>query len=56
MKITNYKEEAEAEERLERLRKRQDELQNELWPLQTDINEVEDAIADYNMEQSALDE
>lgn len=56
MKITNYKEQEEAEKYLARLEGQMKELNDKMWPLQLDINETEQALKDYREEQSALDE
>lgn len=56
MKITNYKEEIAAEKERDKLRKEIDILNDQIWTKQDRVNEIEEAIDDYNKEQSALDE
>lgn len=56
LKITNYKEEEEAEKLLKSLEKKRNKLQDEVWGLQTRINELEEALENYMNEQRARDE
>lgn len=56
MKITNAKEYDEAYARRGRLETKIDELYKEIQPLQHDLNQLEDDIQDYELEQGALDE